>query len=163
MLEKKKQQKQNSYDKPSDISNIADTSICASQITIGNKSSQKVVKKSLQIQSQVEINQFDKNSILMSSTRSLDDFCEDEDDAESVSESIEYSLSEVRKKPNQDDQGNTTLDGANETTCATEQNDNNGAYEERINDLSLKVKEQTKVIKQQTMEIKRLRATTVGQ
>ncbi|CAF3295783.1 unnamed protein product, partial [Rotaria sp. Silwood2] len=118
------------------------------------------------IQKKSETIQYDKNSTLLLSKSLLHDLCEDKEDEEDnndiTSDSIEYSFSSAVRKPNLEDALNKTLLNTIEKSSTIEQNNENSIYLERIQDLSLKVKQQAKIIKQQTVEIKRLRSTTIG-
>ncbi|CAF3871082.1 unnamed protein product [Rotaria sp. Silwood1] len=159
LLEKRSQQQKENGNKSLHVTNLFDSYATASTITIGDRSSKDVIKKPSKIQKKSKTIQYDKNSTLLSSRSLLHDLCEDKEDEEDnndiTSDSIEYSFSSAVRKPNSDDALNKTL------LNTIEQNNDNSIYLERIQDLCLKVKQQAKIIKQQTVEIKRLRSTTI--
>ncbi|CAF2978492.1 unnamed protein product [Rotaria sp. Silwood2] len=165
LLEKRSQQQKENGNKSLHVTNLFDSYATASTITIGDRSSKDVTKKPSKIQKKSETIQYDKNSTLLLSKSLLHDLCEDKEDEEDnndiTSDSIEYSFSSAVRKPNLEDALNKTLLNTIEKSSTIEQNNENSIYLERIQDLSLKVKQQAKIIKQQTVEIKRLRSTTI--
>jgi hypothetical protein len=158
---RKQQQKENIGNKSLDISNVCDSYTGASRIVIGSKSSEKAVDKPSKIQKKAKITQSDKNSTLVPTTP-LHDSYDEEDDYDITCDSLEYSLSPVGTKPNQEDEISTILDDAIETSCTVEENDGNNVYLEKIKELSDKVNQQKKILKERTAMIKRLQSTTIG-
>ncbi|CAF1629893.1 unnamed protein product [Rotaria magnacalcarata] len=163
LLDKRdQQQKENNANKPLDVTNVFDSYPSASTITIGNRSSTDVIKKPSNIQKKSKIIQFDMNSTFLPSESLLNDLCDDaEDDDGITSDRIEDSFSSIVRKPNAEDELNTSLDDTIEKSCTIAENNDNNIYLEKVKDLFLKVNQQAKKIKQQTAEIKRLRLTTI--
>ncbi|CAF3461275.1 unnamed protein product, partial [Rotaria sp. Silwood2] len=138
---------------------------CAPKIIVGNKNSNKMINKPLQLKEKTKIIEFDKDSTLKSSSTSSNnlyiDEKDDEDDDDITCASMEYSLLSMGKT-NQNNETNTNLDDTVETSSIMEENDDNNVYLEQIKDLTFKVKQQAQMIKQQKAQIQRLILTTIG-
>ncbi|CAF2527123.1 unnamed protein product [Rotaria sp. Silwood2] len=137
---------------------------CAPKIIVGNKNSNKMINKPLQLKEKTKIIEFDKDSTLKSSSTSSNnlyiDEKDDEDDDDITCASMEYSLLSMGKT-NQNNETNTNLDDTVETSSIMEENDDNNVYLEQIKDLTFKVKQQAQMIKQQKAQIQRLILTTI--
>ena len=86
---------------------------------------------------------------------------EEEDDDYAASDSIEYYLSSTKEKSSLNNDVYPNMDDVMDTSCKSENNANN-VYMERIKEMTYKVNQQARILKERSAEIKRLQSTTIG-
>ncbi|CAF4345374.1 unnamed protein product [Rotaria sp. Silwood2] len=161
LIAQKRQQEKNNTTQSLNVSNESYSPLSSSQITISNESSDNLVKKYSRIHKKKNVNQPNKHSTMLSSTLISTESDPYEEDDETTSGSVEYSLYSSTK-PNETVKMNTTMVNITESSSTLMEDNEDNCYAQKIRELSNKVKEQEAIIKNQTAEIKRLRTTTLG-
>ncbi|CAF0910775.1 unnamed protein product [Rotaria sordida] len=160
LIAQKKQQEKNNTPPSLNVSNESYSPLSSSQITISNESSDTLVKKYSRIHKKKNVNQPNKHSTMITSTLISNESDLYEEDDETTSGSVEYSLSSSTK-PNEIVKTNTVTNNTTESSSTLMENNEDNPYAQKIRELSSKVKEQEAIIKNQSAEIKRLQMITI--
>lgn len=166
------QSNENTIRKSSNPNNDYEPYTCASKITIAHKSLKRLSNRSSATKNKSKTTESVENSTL--SPIALPSFelgdKDKEDDSDAAEGSIEYSLSSTTRKSSLNNSTNTTFnngmnltfDDVMDTSCNIDDNSQNNIYIEKIKDLTLKIHQQAKALRQKHIEINRLRSSTIG-